>query len=180
MAEEKKEPKEVKEEKEVKKEEKTEKKIEKSEAPKIKEPTPEAESPEEEVEIPAEFAEMVKNIEKMSVLDLSRLVKILEKKFHVSATPMMSAQPVATGAASAEGGEEEKSNYDVILTGTGDQKIQVIKVIRDITGKGLKDSKDLVDQAAQAPQVLKEGAKKDEAEDIKKKLEEAGAKVELK
>ena len=183
MAEEKKEKKDVKKETEVKAEEKEEKKIEKKETPKAKteKPVPEPES-QEEVEIPTEFADLVKQIEKMSVLDLSRLVKILEKKFHVSATPMMSAQPAAAGAgaASAEGDEEEKSSYDVVLTGIGDQKIQVIKVLRDLTDKGLKDSKDLADQAAKEPQVLKEGVKKDEAEDMKKKLEEAGAGVELK
>ena len=157
------------EEKEEKKEEKT-----------SKETAVKEEETEEEVEIPKEFQPIVEQIEKMTVLDLSKLVKILEKRFHVSATPVM-AQPVAAGGAEAAGGEAEaKSNYDVVITGAGDQKIQVIKVVRDLTGKGLKDSKDFVDQIAQGAQVVKEAVKKEEAEEMKKKLEEAGATVELK
>ena len=134
---------------------------------------------EEKVEVPAKFKSLVEEIEKMSVLDLSELVKVLEKKFGVSA-----AAPVAMAApASAESsGEatEEKSEFNIVLKGVGDKKIEVIKVVRDITGKGLKEAKDMVDAASSAPQTVKEGAKKEEAEELKKKFEAAGASVELK
>ncbi|MDP3995856.1 MAG: 50S ribosomal protein L7/L12 [bacterium] len=135
------------------------------------------EKTEEKVEVPEKFKKLVEDVEKMSVLDLAELVKILEKKFGVSA-----AAPVAVAAAPAEGVApvEEKSSFDVVLTAVGDKKIEVIKVVRDATQKGLKEAKDLVDAAAAAPQVIKEGAKKEEAEDLKKKLEAAGGKVELK
>ena len=130
-----------------------------------------------EVEVPAKFKDLVEKIEKLSVLDLAELVKVLEEKFGVSAAPQMVAAPVAAGAVPAV---EEKSIFNVVLTGIGDKKIEVIKVVRDLTGKGLKESKDLVDAAAAAPQMIKENAKKEEADDLKKKLEAAGAKVELK
>ena len=135
------------------------------------------EKTEEKVEVPEKFKKLVEDVEKMSVLDLAELVKILEKKFGVSA-----AAPVAVAAAPAEGAApvEEKSSFDVVLTAVGDKKIEVIKVVRDATQKGLKEAKDLVDAAAAAPQVVKEGAKKEEAEDLKKKFEAAGGKVELK
>ena len=129
------------------------------------------------VEVPEKFKALVEQIEKMSVLELSELVKILEEKFGVSAAaPMMMA---AGPAAGAEAGEavEEKSEFDIELTAAGDQKINVIKAVREITGQGLKDAKDLVDAA---PKVIKEKVAKAEAEDIKKKLEEAGATVNLK
>jgi large subunit ribosomal protein L7/L12 len=134
----------------------------------------------EAIEVPAKFKSLVGDIEKMSVLDLAELVKILEKKFGVSA-----AAPVAIAAAPAVGGasapaEEEKSSFNIVLTAVGDKKIEVIKVVRDATQKGLKEAKDLVDAAAAAPQMVKENAKKEEAEDLKKKFEAAGAKVELK
>jgi large subunit ribosomal protein L7/L12 len=133
---------------------------------------------EEKIEVPAKFADLVKKIEEMSVLDLAELVKILEKKFGVSAAaPVMMAGAAAGAAAPAA---EEKTSFTVMLTATGDKKIEVIKVVRDITQKGLKESKDLVDAAAAAPQVVKENAKKEEAEEMKKKFEAAGAKVELK
>jgi len=134
------------------------------------------------IEIPKKFEDLVEKIEKLSVLDLAELVKILEKKFGVSATPQVIATPVGVAPASAEAtaGEEEKSIFNIFLQAVGDKKIEVIKAIRDITGKGLKDSKDLVDAAASAPQLVKENAKKEEAEEIKKKIEAAGAKVELK
>jgi large subunit ribosomal protein L7/L12 len=140
-------------------------------------------SSQEEVEVPEKFKKLVEEIEKMSVLDLAELVKILEKKFGVSA-----AAPVAVAAAPAgeqaggEGGEagEEKSTFNIELKEVGDKKIEVIKVVRDITGKGLKEAKDLVDAASSSPQMIKEGVKKEEAEEIKKKFEEVGAKVELK
>ena len=132
----------------------------------------------EKVEVPEKFKKMVEEIEKMSVLDLAELVKILEKKFGVSAAaPVAVAVPAAGAAAPAV---EEKSAYNVVLTVVGDKKIEVIKVVRDATQKGLKEAKDLVDAAAAGPQVVKENAKKEEAEDLKKKFEAAGAKVELK
>jgi large subunit ribosomal protein L7/L12 len=136
-----------------------------------------AEKKEEKVEVPAKFKKIVEEIEKMSVLDLAELVKILEKKFGVSAAPQVVAAPTAAPAAPAA---EEKSTFTVVLTSVGPKKIEVIKIVRDVTGKGLKESKDLVDAAASAPQVIKENVKKQEAEEIKKKFESAGAKVELK
>jgi len=133
----------------------------------------------EKISVPEKFKKLVEEIEKMSVLDLAELVKILEKKFGVSAAaPMMAPSAVAQGAAVAD--VEEKSVFNVVLAGVGDKKIEVIKVVRDITQKGLKEAKDLVDAAASGPQVVKENVKKDEAEELKKKFEEAGAKVELK
>jgi len=117
----------------------------------------------------------VEKIERLSVLDLAELVKVLEKKFGVSAQApvMMGAMPVAAGAVAAE----EKTEFNVELKAAGPQKIAVIKVVREVTGKGLKDAKDLVDAA---PKIIKEKASKAEAEEIKKKLEAAGATVELK
>ena len=122
-----------------------------------------------DVAVPAKFKDLVTEIEKMSVLDLSELVKVLEDKFGVSAAPA----PVAVAGAVAE----EKSSFDVELTGIGDSKIGVIKAVREITQKGLKDAKDMVEAA---PVVVKEGVKKEEAEEIKKKIEEAGGSVTLK
>ncbi|PLX78839.1 MAG: 50S ribosomal protein L7/L12 [Desulfuromonas sp.] len=120
--------------------------------------------------------QVVEFIENMSVLELADLVKELEDKFGVSA-----AAPVAVAAGPAVGGEaaavEEKDEFDVVLTGAGDKKINVIKVVRSVTGLGLKEAKEMVDGA---PNTVKEAAAKDEAEDIKKQLEEAGASVELK
>ena len=128
----------------------------------------------EEVVVPAKFEKLVAEIEKMRVLDLSELVKVLEDKFGVSAAaPMMMGAAVATEVAAVE----EKSQFDVELTAAGDKKINVIKVVREITGLGLKESKDIVDAA---PKMIKEKVAKAEAEEMKKKLEEAGAKVELK
>ncbi len=130
------------------------------------------------IEVPEKFKALVSEIEKMSVLELSELVKVLEEKFGVSAAaPMMMAAGPAAGA--GEGGEAaaEKSEFDVELVAAGDAKINVIKVVREVTGKGLKDAKDLVDAA---PKVIKEKAPKAEAEEIKKKLEGAGATVNLK
>jgi len=133
----------------------------------------------ETIEVPKKFEKLVDEIEKMSVIDLAELVKILEKKFGVSAAPQMVSAPLAAGGASADS-VEEKTSFNVELTTVGDKKIDVIKVLRDITQKGLKESKDLVDAAEKSPQMVKEGVKKEEAEDIKKKFESAGAKVELK
>lgn len=129
------------------------------------------------VEVPEKFKKLVEEIEKMSVLDLSELVKILEEKFGVSAaTPvMMSGAMPAVSSETVEA--EEKTEFDVELKVVGDSKIGVIKVVKEITGKGLKEAKDLVDAA---PKVIKEKVTKAEAEELKKKLEEAGATVELK
>jgi len=132
----------------------------------------------EPMEVPAKFKDLVEKIEKLSVLDLAELVKVLEEKFGVSAAPQMMTAPVA--AAGAVPAVEEKSIFNVVLTAVGDKKIEVIKVVRDVTAKGLKEAKDLVDATATGPQVVKENVKKEEAEDLKKRFETAGAKVELK
>lgn len=127
------------------------------------------------VEVPAKFADLVGSIEKLSVLELSELVKVLEEKFGVSAAApmMMGAAPAAGGAAAAE----EKDEFTVELTAAGDNKINVIKVVREVTGLGLKEAKDIVDGA---PKAIKENLPKAEAEELKKKLEEAGGTVALK
>lgn len=130
---------------------------------------------EESVMVPEKFKKLVAEIETMSVLDLSELVKILENKFGVSAAPVAVAAAPASAEATAD--KEEKSTFDVELSVAGASKISVIKVIREVTELGLKEAKDLVDGA---PKVVKEGLKKEEAEAIKKKLEEAGATVALK
>jgi large subunit ribosomal protein L7/L12 len=127
---------------------------------------------ETKVEVPAKFQAIVDGIEKMSVLDLNELVKLLEKKFGVSAAAVAVAGPAVAGPAA-----EEKSTMNVHLTAAGDQKIAVIKVVKEALTLGLKEAKDLVDGA---PALLKEGMKKEEAEALKKKIEEAGGKVELK
>ncbi len=113
----------------------------------------------------------------MSVLELSQLVKALEEKFGVSAAMMAAPAAAAPAAGEDTGAVEVKDSFNVILKSAGDQKIQVIKVIREATGKGLKESKDMTDAA---PIVVKEGVKKEEAEELKKKLEAAGGTVELK
>lgn len=125
-----------------------------------------------DVVIPAKFKDIVGAIEKMSVLDLHELVKIFEERFGVSATAAAAA-PVAAGAGAAE----EKDSFGVELSSSGDTKIAVIKVVKEVLALGLKEAKDLVDAA---PSMLKDGMKKAEAEEFKKKLEEAGAKVTLK
>lgn len=125
----------------------------------------------ETVEIPAKFKALVESIETMSVLDLNELVKLLEKKFGVSAQAVAAA-PVAAAAAG-----EEKSSFTVHLKEVGAQKIAVIKVVKEALGLGLKEAKDLVDAA---PSNLKEGVKKEDAEKMKKDIEAAGGKVELK
>ncbi len=134
---------------------------------------------EEKVEVPKKFEDIVEKIEKMSVLDLAELVKILEKKFGVSATVPVGAA-AAPASAEATAGEEEKTIFNIELKEVGDKKIEVIKAVRDIAQKGLKEAKDLVDAVASGSQVVKENVKKEEAEEIKKKFEEAGAKIELK
>ena len=120
--------------------------------------------------------ELIKAIEEMSVLELYELVKALEEKFGVSAAAPAMAMPMMA-AAPAAAVEEEKTEFDVILKSAGAAKINVIKVVRELTGLGLKEAKDLVDGA---PKAVKEGAQKAEAEEIQKKLVEAGAEVELK
>ncbi len=125
-----------------------------------------------QVEIPEKFQGLVTSIEKLSVIELAELVKLLEVKFGVSA-----AAPVAAAAAGPSTAAEEKTSFNVELAEAGANKIGVIKAVREITGLGLKEAKDMVDAA---PKVVKEGATKAEAEDMKKKLEEAGAKVNLK
>ena len=126
----------------------------------------------EEVEVPAQFKSIVEAVEKMTVLELHELVKVFEKKFGVSAAAVAVAGPAAGGEAA-----EEKSDFTIELADAGAQKIAVIKVVKEVLGLGLKEAKDLVDGA---PAELKAGVKKEEAESIKAKLEEAGAKVNLK
>ncbi len=121
--------------------------------------------------------DVIKFIENMTVLELSEFIKELEERFGVSAAaPVVMGAPGAAAPA-AEEKKEEKTSFDVILTGFGDKKIQVIKVVREITGLGLKEAKELVEGA---PKPLKEGVSKEEAEAIKKKVEEAGGSVEIK
>jgi large subunit ribosomal protein L7/L12 len=122
--------------------------------------------------------EMIQAIKRMSVLELSELVKALEEEFGVSAAaPVAVAAAPGAGAAPEAAAEEEKTSFDVILSSTGDKKIQVIKVVRSLTSLGLKEAKALVDEA---PKPVKEGVNKDEAERAKAQLEEAGATVEIK
>ncbi len=116
-------------------------------------------------------------IAEMSVLDLSELIKAMEDKFGVSAAAVTMAAPPAGGAEGGAAPAEEKTEFDVVLTGIGDNKVSVIKAVRAITSLGLKEAKDTVESA---PSVLKEGISKSEAEEIKKQLEEAGATVEIK
>ena len=128
----------------------------------------------EEIQVPEKFQKLVGEIEKMQIVELAELVKVLENKFGVSA-----AAPVAVAAAAAP--VEEKTSFDVVLKEVGAQKIEVIKAVRDVTAKGLKESKDLVDAAAAGTaQTVKEGVKKEEADEIAKKFTTAGAKVEIK
>ena len=119
---------------------------------------------------------LIEEVKSMTVLELSELVKALEEEFGVSAAAPVAVAAAAAPAASAAAAEE-KTEFDAVLTEVGANKIAVIKVVREITGLGLKEAKDLVDGA---PKPIKEGVSKDEATDIQKKLEEAGAKVELK
>lgn len=130
----------------------------------------------ETIEVPEKFKKLIEQIEQLSVLDLAELVKALEKKFGVSAAmSVMAGASASTDEASAA--KEEKTSFNVELKAAGDQKISVIKVVREVTGLGLKEAKDLVDAA---PKVVKEGVKKEEADEIKQKLEAAGAGVEIK
>ena len=131
-----------------------------------------------EVKVPKKFKSLVGEIEKMSVLDLAELVEILEDKFGVSGTaPMAVATAPVVAEGDVEGGTDEKSEFDVELVSVGDSKINVIKAVKTITDVGLKDAKDMVDGA---PKVIKEKVAKEEAEEMKKTLEDVGATVELK
>ncbi|MDD7731652.1 MAG: 50S ribosomal protein L7/L12 [Eubacteriales bacterium] len=120
---------------------------------------------------------LIEDVKELTVLELSELVKALEEEFGVSAAAPAAVAVAGPAAAGAAAGAEEKTEFDVILKSAGGEKIKVIKVVREVTGLGLKEAKDLVDVA---PKALKEGAAKEEAEDIKKKLEEVGAEVEVK
>src|ERR687893_3186222 len=125
----------------------------------------------------ATAAELIDEIKKMSVLELSELIKALEEEFGVSATAVAAPAPAAGGGGDGAAAEEESSTVDVVLTGAGDKKIQVIKVVRAATGLGLKEAKALVDEA---PKPIKEGVEKEEADKLKADLEEAGGTVEVK
>ena len=124
-------------------------------------------------EVPEKFLDIIKKVETLNVLELSELIHTLEDYFGVSA----SVPVAAAGAASSEGPAEEKTSFDVVLTSGGGQKIQVIKVIRELVGLGLKEAKDVVDSA---PKNVKEGMNKEDAEELKKRLEEAGATAQIK
>jgi large subunit ribosomal protein L7/L12 len=139
----------------------------------VKEPAKEA------VKLSKKQEEIIKTVETMTVLELADLVKALEDKFGVSAQAPMAMMAAGAGAGAAGGGaqEEEKTSFDVVLASAGDKKINVIKEIRAVTTLGLKEAKDLVEAA---PKKVKEGVSKEEAEKIKKQLEAAGAKIELK
>jgi len=149
-----------------------EKKEETKDVP-VEAPVEEKKEEPEEVEVPAKFKDLVEKVESMSVLELHELVKVLEKKFGVSAAAMAVAVPGAGGGEATE----EKSSFNVELTDAGAQKIQVIKAVKEALGLGLKEAKDLVDGV---PAMLKEGMGKEDAENLKKSIETAGGKVELK
>ena len=121
--------------------------------------------------------ELMESIENMTVLELSELVKALEERFGVSATAVAAAPAAGAAGDGAAAAEEEQTEFDVVLTGAGEKKIQVIKVVRAATGLGLKEAKALVDEA---PNPVKEALSRDDAESLKTQLEEAGASVELK
>jgi large subunit ribosomal protein L7/L12 len=129
--------------------------------------------PNQNIEIPAKFKTLVESIEKMSVIELNELVKLFEKKFGVSAAAVATAAPASGAAPAADAG----GLVNVHLASAGEQKIAVIKAVKEVLGLGLKEAKDLVDSA---PAVLKEGLKKEDADALKKKIEEAGGKVEYK
>ena len=122
-------------------------------------------------------ADWIEELKSISVLELSERIKALEEEFGVSATAVAAAAPAAGGPAADGAGEEESGTVDIVLTGSGDKKIGVIKVVRAATGLGLKEAKALVDEA---PKPVKEGIEREEADKLKAELEEAGASVELK
>lgn len=123
------------------------------------------------------YNKIIEEIEKLTALELSELVKALEEKFGVSASAPMMAAPAASASAEASADKEEKTAFDVVLAKAGEQKIAVIKVIREVTSKGLQEAKQLVDSA---PQVVKSGVAKAEADELKIKMEAVGATVEIK
>jgi large subunit ribosomal protein L7/L12 len=125
----------------------------------------------------ADLQKIVEDLSGLTLLEAAELTKLLEAKWGVSAASMAMAAAPATGPAQAAAVAEEKTEFDVILTGAGEKKIQVIKVVRELTSLGLKEAKDLVEGV---PKAVKEGVSKDEAESVKKKLEEVGAAVEIK
>jgi large subunit ribosomal protein L7/L12 len=129
-----------------------------------------------DIEIPEKFQNIIEQIEKMTVLELHELVKVLEKKFGVSAAAFAGGVPSGVGGGTGSEAAEEKTAFNVELKSVGGQKIAVIKAVKAELGLGLKEAKDLVESA---PAVLKEGMKKEEAEELKKKIEEAGGQVEL-
>lgn len=152
--------------------------VEETATPEVKEEAPAAAETndggvDETVEVPKEFKKLVEEVENMTVLQLNELVKVLEKRFGVSAAAVAVAGPAAGGDA----GGDEQSEFTVVLADAGAQKIAVIKAIKEVLGLGLKEAKDMVDAA---PGDVKAGMKKEDAEALKAKLEEAGAKVELK
>ncbi len=158
-------------------ENKTEEKVENKVEEKIEE-KPKKEK--KKVKVPEKFLKIVKEIEEMKLVDLAELVQILEEKFDVKGMAMPSMMPMPSAAtAQNAGANEEKSAYDVILSKTGDKKIAVIKAIKEVTQKGLKECKDMADAADSEPQTVKQGVDKKEAEECKKKLEAGGATVEL-
>ena len=166
--------------KEEKSEQKPEEKAKEKQAEKPIEKSQKAqEEPKEKPEPSGKFKDLIKQIEGLSVLELAELVKELEKRFGVSAAaPVAATTPGATAGAEETGApEEEKTEFTVVLKAAGDQKINAIKAVREVTDLGLKDAKDLVDAA---PKEVKANIKKEEAEEIKKKLESVGAQVELK
>ena len=125
----------------------------------------------------ADLNKLVEELGKLTVIEAAELVKKLEEEWGVSAAAPVAVAAMAGGAAAAEDPEEEKTEFDLILTSFGDKKINVIKVVREVTSLGLKEAKDLVEAA---PKAVKEGISKEEAEEVKKKFEEAGASVEIK
>ena len=127
------------------------------------------------IELPAKLQTILESVEQLTVIEMADLVKAMEEKFGVSAQAAVAV--AAPGAAAEAAVAEEKTSFDVVLTAAGDKKIQVIKEIRAVTTLGLKEAKELVDNA---PKAIKEGASKEEAEKIKKTIEDAGGKVELK
>lgn len=129
--------------------------------------------------MPIDPEKLAQDIASATVLELNNVVKILDEKYGIKIQAPVAAAPAAS-AAGATPAAEEKTSFNVELKAVGEKKIEVIKVVRDATGKGLKEAKDLVDAAASAPQLVKENAKKEEAEELKKKFEAAGAQVELK
>ncbi len=149
----------------------------KKEEPKAAEPAKEAKEPKKDVAVPKEFKEIVDKLDKLSALELSKFVKLLEEYWGVSAAaPAVAMAPAAGGGEAGGAAAEEKSEFDVILKDAGAQKVAVIKAVKDISGLGLGEAKAIVDSA---PKAVKEKASKEDAEAAKKALEEAGATVEL-